>query len=494
LIEGHWIDSKSGKIFENRNPADVGDLIGVFPESNREDIKSAIKSAVKFREVWSEKTVAERADIISKFGTLLNKEKESIAEVITRENGKTLKEALGEVQEGIDTASFAFGEARDNLGVTVPSEFSGKFAYTTVNPVGTVGIITPWNFPVAILCWNLIPALLMGNTIVFKPSPEAPAAASKVIELFLEAGIPKGVINIVHGVGKNIVEEIVGNPDIRTISFTGSTRVGRRVAEIAGRNLKRIGLELGGKNPQIVLGDADLENAVQGAVWGAFATTGQRCTSTSRLLLQENIYDEFLELFLKQVKKLKIGNGLDEKVEIGPIINESRLKTILQYIETGKKEGAELLLGGKRIRGDNYDKGYFLEPTIFTGVDSKMKIAQEEILGPVLSVIKICDFEEGIEIANDVDYGLSSSVYTRNIDLAMDAVERLEAGMVYVNAPTIGAECHLPFGGFKNSGNGFREGGKWAYELYGEIKAVTIDYSKKLQKAQIDRFEDKRKD
>lgn len=437
--------------------------------------------------------IQERADIIGEFGNLLIKEKESLARIITRENGKPLREARGEVQEGIDTASFAYSKAKTDLGVTVPSEFSGKFAYTMVNPVGTVGIITPWNFPVAILCWNLIPALLMGNTVVFKPSPEAPAASSKVIELFLESGIPKGVINIVHGVGKTIVEEIVENSDVRVISFTGSTKVGRKIAELAGRNLKRVGLELGGKNPQIVLEDADLGNAVQGAVWGAFATTGQRCTSTSRLLLQENIYDEFLELFLKKVKEIKIGNGLEEETEIGPIINEHRLDIILQYIESGKNEGAKLLLGGKRICGDKYDKGYFLEPTVFTDVNSKMKIAQEEILGPVLSIIKISDFQEGIEIANDVDYGLSSSIYTKNIDLAMEAVERLEAGMVYVNAPTIGAECHMPFGGVKSSGNGFREGGQWAYELYGEIKAVTIDYSEKLQKAQIDRFKDERK-
>jgi acyl-CoA reductase-like NAD-dependent aldehyde dehydrogenase len=468
-------------------------LIGIFPESTREDVKKAIKSAVKHREPWSTVPIMERAEIIGKFGNLLKEEKESLAEIITRENGKPLREARGEVQEGIDTALFALNEAKNNFGVTVPSELSNKFAYTTVNPVGTVGIITPWNFPVAIPCWKLIPALLIGNTVVFKPSPQAPASATRVIELLLQAGVPDGVINMIHGAEKTVVEEIVENLGVKVISFTGSTEVGRKIAEIAGRNLKKVGLELGGKNPQIVLEDADLGNAVEGAVWGAFATTGQRCTSTSRLLLQENIYDKFLKLFLQRVKKLKTGNGLDKETEIGPIINERRLNTILKYIENGKDEGAELLLGGKRISGGKYDRGYFLEPTIFTNVDSNMKIAQEEILGPVLAVIRICDFEEGIEIANDVDYGLSASLYTKNLDLAMEAVGKLETGMVYVNAPTIGAECHMPFGGVKSSGNGFREGGKWAYELYGEIKAVTIDYSGDLQKAQIDRFKNKKK-
>jgi aldehyde dehydrogenase (NAD+) len=486
FVNGKWLNAKSGEVFENRNPANWNELIGTFPKSNKEDVDNAVNAAVKNREIWANLPIPERGQILGRAGDIMVQRKDEIAKLMTREMGKILKETKGDVQEGIDTAYYAFGEARRLYGITSPSELPNKAAYTITKPIGTAGIITPWNFPMAIPCWKIFPALLMGNTVVFKPASDTPATATRFVEILTEAGVPKGVINLVHGPGSTVGEAILENPDIGVISFTGSSAVGRRIAEVAGKHLKRVSLELGGKNPQIVMPDAEIELAVDGVLWGAFGTTGQRCTATSRLIIHKDIYNKFMDALIERTKKLTIGDGLSESTDVGPVINESQLKIILNYVDIGKQEGAKLLIGGNRLTGGKYDKGFFMEPTIFTEVEPGMRIEQEEIFGPVLSVIKVSHFNEAIKVANDVEYGLSSSIYTNNILYAMKAIDELEAGITYVNAPTIGAECHLPFGGFKNTGNGHREGGKWPYEVFGEIKTVYIDYSGKLQKAQID--------
>lgn len=486
FIDGEWVEAKSGKTFENRNPADWNEVIGIFPESDKEDVESAAKSAVAHRDEWAELPVPVRGKILGKAGDIMVERKEEISKLMTREMGKIIKETRGDTQEGIDTAYYAFGEARRLYGVTSPSELPNKTAYTIFKPIGTAGIISPWNFPMAIPCWKIFPALLMGNTIVFKPASDTPATATRFVEILNEAGVPPGVVNLVHGPGSTVGEAILSHPDIGVISFTGSSAVGRRIAEVAGKHLKRVSLELGGKNPQIVMPDADMDLALEGVLWGAFGTTGQRCTATSRLILHEDIYEDFIDELVDRTVELKLGNGLDESTDVGPMINEQQLKKVLSYVEIGKKEGAKLLIGGEALDGEEYEDGFFMNPTIFTGVEPGMRIEQEEIFGPVLSVIKISSFDEAIEVANDVEYGLSSSIYTNNLIYSMKAIEQLEAGLTYVNAPTIGAECHLPFGGFKNTGNGHREGGKWPYEVFGEIKTVYVDFSGKLQKAQID--------
>ncbi len=485
-INGEWIDSVTGRTFENRNPANWDEVIGVFPKSSKEDVEKAVEAAKKAQREWAKMPVPKRGEILGRAGDLLVQRKEELARLMTREMGKILKETRGDVQEGIDTAYYAFGEGRRLFGITTPSELPNKLAFTVMRPVGVAGIITPWNFPMAIPCWKIFPALLTGNAVVFKPASDTPATATKLVEILVEAGVPPGVVNLVHGTGREVGEAILSHPDIGVISFTGSSEVGSRIAEVAGRHLKRVSLELGGKNPQIVMEDADLELALEGVLWGAFGTTGQRCTATSRLILHEPIHDKFIEMLVERVKKLKIGNGLDETIEMGPVINESQLNKILEYVEIGKKEGAKLIYGGERLTDGDYAKGWFMQPTIFVDVKPEMRIAQEEIFGPVLAVIKVKDFDEAIEVANNTTYGLSSSIYTTDIRLAMRAVELLEAGITYINAPTIGAECHLPFGGVKRTGNGHREGGKWAYEIFTEIKTVYVDFSGKLQKAQID--------
>ncbi|HHE05083.1 MAG TPA: aldehyde dehydrogenase family protein [candidate division WOR-3 bacterium] len=485
-INGEWVDAVSGETFENRNPANWDEIVGIFPSSDERDVARAVEAAKNAQKIWAELTVTDRAKILGKAGDIMVEKKEEISRLMTREMGKILKETRGDTQEGIDTAFYAYGEARRLYGITTPSELNDKIAYTTVKPIGVAGLITPWNFPMAIPCWKSFPALLVGNSVVFKPASDTPATATMLIRIFEDAGMPKGVVNLVHGTGGKVGEAIIKHPDIGVISFTGSSAVGSRIAEVAGKSLKRVSLELGGKNPQIVMDDADLELALEGALWGAFGTTGQRCTATSRLILHEPIYNKFIEMLMERAKQLQLGNGLDESTDIGPVINEAQMTKIMNYIEIGKNEGARLVLGGKRYVEGECAKGWFIEPTIFIDVNPQMRIAQEEIFGPVLSILKAKDFDEAVGIANNVVYGLSSSIYTTNLRNAMKAVEKLEAGITYVNAPTIGAECHLPFGGVKNTGNGHREGGRWAYEIFSEIKTVYIDYSGKLQKAQID--------
>jgi acyl-CoA reductase-like NAD-dependent aldehyde dehydrogenase len=485
-IGGKWVDSESMRTFENRNPANWEEIVGIFPKSTGKDVEKAVEVAKKAQKSWEKMPVPKRGEILGRCGDIMVKKKEELAKLETREMGKILKETRGDVQEGIDTAYYAFGEGRRHFGITTPSELTEKACYTIMRPIGVAGLITPWNFPMAIPCWKVIPALLTGNTVVIKPASDTPATATKLVEILMEAGVPDGVINIVHGSGREVGEALLAHPDVGVVSFTGSSEVGSRIAEVCGKTLKRVSLELGGKNGQIVMEDADLDLAVEGVLWGAFGTTGQRCTATSRLILHKEVYDSFLERLTERAKKLKIGNGLDETVEMGPVINSGQREIIHNYVQIGKGEGAKLLIGGEFYEEGECSKGWFYKPTIFGDVKQGMRIEQEEIFGPVLSVVKFETYEEAIEIMNGTSFGLSSSIYTQSVNRAMKAVEDIEAGITYINGPTIGAECHLPFGGVKNTGNGHREGGFTAYEIFTEIKTVYIDYSGKLQKAQID--------
>ncbi len=485
-IDGEWCDSQSGRRFDNANPADHSDIVGTFPKSTSQDVDRAVQAAQEAFYEWSLTPAPVRGEIMKKAGDLMVERKEEIAQVMTREMGKVIAETRGDTQEGIDTAYYAFGESRRMFGRTVPSELPNKFNMTTRIPLGVVGVITPWNFPLAIPTWKLFPALTCGNTVVFKSATDTPATATTFVEILLEAGVPPGAVNLVHGGGGEVGEALVDHPDIAAISFTGSTAVGQRINSKAGGELKRVSLELGGKNAQIVMDDANLELALEGVLWGAFGTTGQRCTATSRLILHKKIHDRFIKMLEVATSNLRLGNGLDEKVDVGPVINQDARDTIHEYVQIGKKEGAQLILGGEPATGGGLDKGTFYQPTIFTGVVPGMRIHDEEIFGPVLSVIETVDLSEAIAILNATDYGLSSSIYTQRIDAAFVAMRDIECGITYINGPTIGAECHMPFGGTKNTGNGHREGGYGPYDFFSEPKTIYVDYSGKLQRAQID--------
>jgi aldehyde dehydrogenase (NAD+) len=486
FIGGEWVDSVSGERFENRNPADWDELIGTFPKSTEEDVNRAVEAAKEAYKSWRLIPAAKRGELMRRVGDLLVEHKEEIAQLMTREMGKVLTETRGDVQEGIDTAYYAAGETRRLFAPSAPSELRDKHAFTMRVPLGVAGLITPWNFPMAIPCWKIIPAIASGNTVVFKPATDTPATAARLVEILAEAGVPAGVVNLVTGSGSAVGVPLVEHPDISVISFTGSAEVGREIAARAGRGLKKVSLELGGKNAQLVLDDANLELALEGVVWGAFGTTGQRCTATSRLILHEKIHDRFVEMLVERAERIRIGNGLDESVEMGPVINEQQREKIHSYVELGKEEGATLLTGGEPATGGDLAKGWFYKPTVFVDVTRDMRIFKEEIFGPVLSVVKVKSFEEGIEVLNDSVYGLSSSIYTQDVNKAFRAMRDFEAGIVYVNGPTIGAECHMPFGGVKNTGNGHREGGWTVYEIFTEWKTIYVDYSGRLQRAQID--------
>ena len=489
FINGKFVPAKSGKTYENRNPADTDDLVGVFPSSDVADVADAVAAAKAAYPKWKAMPAPARGEIMRRATEKLIARKEECAKIMTREMGKVLKETRGDVQEAIDTGLYAAGESRRLWGTTVPSELPNKIAYVTRQPMGVWGMICPWNFPMAIPSWKLFPALTCGNTAVIKPATLTPASTHEFVVALAEAGVPPGVVNIVYGAGAAVGEALLQSPDVSGVSFTGSSEVGRRIAEVCGKSLKRCSLELGGKNAQIVLDDADLDLALEGVLWGAFGTTGQRCTATSRLIVQAGVYDKLVGMLVERANKLKVGNGLDESNEVGPCVSDAQRNTVHGYVEIGKGEGAKLLCGGEPLKGGAYDKGFFYKPTVFGDVTPTMRIAREEIFGPVLSCIKVRDFEEAVKVLNDTPYGLSSSIYTRNVNLAMKAIEVLEAGITYVNAPTIGAECHMPFGGVKDTGNGHREGGWTAYDIFSEPKTVYIDYSGALQKAQIDNAE-----
>ena len=488
LINGKWVDAKSGQTFENRNPANWKEVLGVFPKSGKEDVDEAVKAARKAFESWRLVPAPKRGDILRKVGDLLVARKEELARQMTQEMGKVLAETRGDVQEGIDTAYYAATEGRRLFGRTAPSELRNKFNMAIRVPIGVAGIVTPWNFPMAIPTWKIFPALLCGNTVVFKPASDTPASAQSLVEILLEAGVPEGVVNIVHGGGSDVGMAIVSHPDVDLISFTGSTAVGKKISAVSSETLKRVSLELGGKNAQIVMPDADVKLALDGVLWGAFGTTGQRCTATSRLILHEKIHDQFVEMLVERVKKLRLGNGLDPQVDVGPCVNEGQRKIVQSYVEIGLKEGATLVAGGEIPADPSLKDGWFYMPTVFTNVKRDHRIAKEEIFGPVLSVLKASSLEEAIDILNDTIYGLSSSIYTRDVNAAFEAIRDIKAGITYINAPTIGAEAHMPFGGVKQTGNGHREGGWAVYDFYSEWKTVYIDYSGGLQRAQIDNY------
>ncbi len=489
FIDGKWVDAKSGKVFENRNPANWSEVIGTFPRSGKQDVDAAVRAARVAFEKWRVVPAPRRGDILRKVGDILAARKEDLARLMTREMGKVLVETRGDIQEGIDTAYYAAGESRRLFGKTAPSELPNKFDMAIRVPIGVAGVVTPWNFPMAIPTWKIFPALLCGNTVGFKPASDTPATGTALVEILLEAGIPEGVMNIVHGGGTEVGMAIVEHPDIDLISFTGSTPVGKKISAAAADSLKRVSLELGGKNAQLVMDDADLDLALDGVLWGAFGTTGQRCTATSRLILHEKIFDKFMNMLVSRTKKLRLGDGLKEDTEVGPIINEQQRKSIHEYVQIGVKEGAEITLGGRIAGGDGLKNGWFYEPTIFTKVHPDMRIAREEIFGPVLAVIKVKSLQEGVAVLNDTIYGLSSSIYTQDINKAYEAIRDIKAGITYVNAPTIGAEAHMPFGGVKQTGNGHREGGWTVYDFFTEWKTVYIDYSGRIQRAQIDTYE-----
>lgn len=492
-IDGKWVKAETGETFASYNPANLTEVIGFFASSTPKDVKAAVDAAQNALKMWRSTPAPARADIILKAAYLLESRKEEIATTMVREMGKVLKEARGDVQEAIDMAKYMAGEGRRLMGQTVPSEMPHKFAMAIRQPIGVVGLITPWNFPVAIPSWKIFPALVAGNTVVFKPATDTPLCALMLVEVLIEAGLPPGVINFVTGMGAKVGMSIVDDPRVKAISLTGSTEVGRRVAGRCGELMKKVSCELGGKNAICVMPDADIELAVEGAVWGAFGTAGQRCTAASRLIVHSEVYKKFTDAFVARTKELKLGFGLDQDVTVGPVVNKSQLESINEYVQIGKKEGAKLLCGGNIVTEGEFKNGCFHEPTVFGDVKPSMRIAQEEIFGPVTAIIKVDSFEEAIEVANGTEFGLSLSMYTRDVHQAFQAIEELESGIVYINAPTIGAEIQLPFGGVKQTGNGHREAGTTAIEQFTEWKAVYIDYSGQLQKAQIDNHPTKKK-
>jgi alpha-ketoglutaric semialdehyde dehydrogenase len=487
FIDGEWVEASTGQTFENRNPADTRDVVGIFQRSGKADVDAAIAAAKHAFVKWRLVPAPRRAEIIYRAAEMLMERKEDCARDMTREMGKILKETRGDVQEAVDTAYYMAGEGRRMFGPTTPSELPNKFAMAVRQPIGVCGMITPWNFPMAIPSWKLLPALVCGNTCVIKPAQDTPLSTFNLVRVLSDAGLPRGVVNIVTGFGSEVGTPITEHADVKAISLTGSSAVGRIVGTTAAKSFKHCSLELGGKNPMIVLDDANLDLAIEGGLWGGFGTTGQRCTATSRIIVQKGIYGDFIERYVERAKALKVGNGLDETTEMGPAINENQLKTDLSYVDIGKAEGARLKCGGNRLDKGEYQNGYFMEPTVFVDVDRKMRIAQEEIFGPVVSIIACDDLEDAIEIANGIDYGLSSALYTKDVNKAFVAMRDLHAGITYINAPTIGAEVHLPFGGVKATGNGHREGGLGAIDFFSEWKSIYVDYSDRLQKAQIDR-------
>jgi len=489
FIAGEWVEPCTGNYFENRSPANTDDLIGLWPRSGQQDVERAVASAKCGFELWRKTPPPLRGDVLRRVGDLLAQRKDEIARAMTREMGKVLNETRGDVQEGIDTAYYAATEGRRLFGHTVPSELRDKWAMSYRRPIGVCGLITPFNFPLAIPTWKMFPALVCGNSVIIKPAEDVPHSVTLLVEILLEAGLPEQVIQLVNGQGSEVGRMIVDHPEIAVISFTGSTSVGSAIGETCGRMHKRLSLEMGGKNAQIVMNDAQQDLALDGVLWGAFGTTGQRCTATSRLLLQDGIYDQFLEKLVQRASKLKLGDGLEDGTDVGPLINQDALEKVADYVDIARAEGDEVVCGGQRASSDGLERGYFFQPTILRGVRPGSRLACEEVFGPVLSVIRFADLDEAMRINNEVEYGLSSSIYTTDVRAAFRAMTELDNGITYVNAPTIGAEAHLPFGGVKKTGNGHREGGWEVYEFYSETKVVYVDFSGRLQRAQIDTYD-----
>jgi len=477
FINGKWIESSSGKTIPNINPADTNDIIGEAQLCTREEAKSAIEAAYGAFKGWKRTPAPARGRILTRMARLMEDHKEELAQLLSHEEGKTIGEARGEVQRGTNVVEFCAGETRRLNGETIQSELPANFAYTIKEPHGVVGIITPWNFPIAIPVWKLAPALAAGNTVVFKPASNTPATAVRLVELFIEAGIPDGVLNLVIGSGSTVGDEIVSHPAVRAISFTGSTEIGLKMyADVAKRGIP-FQAEMGGKNPVVVLEDCDLDLAVEHTAQGAFGSTGQRCTASSRAVVMEPIAEQFVEKIVARAKAFKLGPGLDPSSEIGPSVDEGQFNTVLKYMDIGKEDGATLLCGGKKAEGDGIENGYFVEPTVFDHVTPDMRIAREEIFGPVLSVLRVKSFEEAMQVANDTEYGLSSSIFSNDYNSITRFIDEIESGMTHVNSPTTGGEAHIPFGGIKATGVGPREQGSTALDFYTELKVVYVDYT-----------------
>jgi alpha-ketoglutaric semialdehyde dehydrogenase len=487
FIGGAWQPAQSGRSFASHNPADTRDLIAHFAASDAADVAAAVRAAEDALPAWRAMPAPKRGEIMYAFAHLMAQHKERLARAMTREMGKVLAEARGDVQEGIDIAYLMAGEGRRMFGDTTPSELPDKWAMSVRQPIGVAGIITPWNFPIAIPCWKMMPALITGNTVVFKPASDTPHCAALLVELMHEAGFPAGTVNMVTGSGDEVGMPIVENPDVNVISFTGNTATGKEIAERAARRLKRVSLELGGKNAIVVLADADLDLAVEGILWSAFGTTGQRCTACSRLVVQAEVADDLVGRLADRAGSLRLGSGLDPQTDVGPLINAGSLERVGGYVVVGSEEGGRVAAGGGRATdGDGLAHGHFFKPTIIDGVKPMDRVAQEEIFGPVLSVIRVADYAEAATVVNQTRYGLSSSIFTRDTNTAFRAMRDFTTGIVYVNAGTIGAETHLPFGGMKQTGNGHREAGHAALDTYTEWKSIYVDYSGRLQRAQID--------
>jgi acyl-CoA reductase-like NAD-dependent aldehyde dehydrogenase len=488
-IGGEWVDAASGETFESTSPAN-GDTIGVFPKSGRDDVERAVAAAKAAFEEWRLVPAPKRGEILFRFAQLVTDAKDDLTELMAREMGKVKAEAGGDVQEAIDMSYYMAGEGRRLYGHTTPSELQNKFNMSVRMPIGVVGVITPWNFPIAIPSWKIAPALVAGNTVVFKPATDTPLLGERFVELLAEAGVPAGVVNIVHGGGGAVGDALVRHPDVPVITLTGSRETGVQVLKNAADELKRVHLELGGKNAIIVMDDANLDLAVDGIIWSAFGTSGQRCTAASRVIVHRNVYGTLSSRLVQAVERLKLGAGWEDDTDIGPVINDRALAKIHSYTEIGRNEGADLLTGGEVARDNGLDKGFYYRPTVFGDVRPDMRIAQEEIFGPTTALIPVDSFDEAIQVANGVQYGLSSSIFTQDVDKAFRAIRDLDTGITYVNAGTIGAEVHLPFGGTKDTGNGHREAGKAALDVFTEWKSVYVDYSGKLQRAQIDNLDE----
>ncbi len=483
-IDGQWSASETSKIFKSLNPADTSDELGEFPASNTQDVNKAVEAADRAFKIWSKVPAPKRGELLFTVAEKIRDRKEEFSQLMTREMGKVLKEARGDVQEGIDMTYYMAAEGRRLFGYTTPAELPLKAAMAIRRPIGKIAAVTPWNFPFAIPTWKIMPALVAGNTVVWKPASDTPRVAYELTKIFDECGLPKGVLNLVFGGGSDVGVPLCKHPKINMISFTGSSDTGKEIYKYGAEKLNKVHLELGGKNPIVVLEDGDLDLAVDGVVWSAFGTTGQRCTACSRLVIEDGVHDALLEKLVERTEKLRLGNGLDPQTDVGPLVNRAAQEKVGRYVEMGVKEGAKLLCGGEMDRTGDSKKGFFYKPTIFAEVTPTMHIFQDEIFGPVLSVVKAKDYYDAIALANNTVYGLSSAIYTRDINKAQRAIEDLETGITYINSGTIGAEVHLPFGGVKNTGNGGREAGLAAIDEYTEWKTVYIDYSGKLQKAQ----------
>jgi methylmalonic acid semialdehyde dehydrogenase len=477
FINGKWTESSSSKTVKNINPANTDDVIGINRQATREEARAAVEAAAEAFHSWRRTPAPQRGKIVAKAARLMEEAKEELAQILTREEGKTIGESRGELQRSINVADFCAGESRRMNGETIFSELPSNFVYTIKQPLGVVACVTPWNFPVAIPTWKIAPALVAGNSVVFKPATITPATAVRIVEIFEEAGIPPGVLNLILGSGSDAGDEIISHPAVKAVSFTGSNPVGIRLYEQVSRRGGKCQCEMGGKNPVVILEDADLDLAVENTAQGAFGSSGQRCTATSRAVVVNKVADEFIERITKRAQTMRIGDGMDAKTEMGPSVDEGQFNTVLEYIGIGREDGATLVCGGERATGNGLDKGYFVKPTVFDRVTPDMRIAREEIFGPVLSVLRVEDFEEAMTVANDTEFGLSSSIFTNDATRIFRFVDEIETGMTHINSPTTGGEAHIPFGGIKGTGIGDREQGSTALDFYTELKVVYVDYT-----------------